>query len=158
MPNAETVVTSETMVLDKEDSIMSCGESVIAPAGQTVVSGGGNHREGFTSAEASLIHAGQTSNQASDNLMASLTGSNTSNIQILEAKFQAERSAKESILATERATNSVRAELAQMVRDEGQRTRDLIRDTQLATVQNTANTAAITAAVVAALGAVGKAG
>lgn len=98
------------------------------PALPVTVPAGPCGYDGFNPSDAALVRSNATSAEARDNA-----------VQTVETKFQLERSVKDTELAVERAhtrqivhMETVRKDLADSIKDEGQRTRDLLRDQEQA--------------------------
>lgn len=101
-----------------------------------------NHNEGFRPSDAALIQAGQHSSESRSNLRETSDGVKDNLVQTLETKFQLERSSKENAVRVETsarvsdaAMQDIRRELVETVREESQRTRELLH------TQNTARMA-----------------
>lgn len=110
---------------------MADGCSPVIPASVPITTHG--HDRGFTPSDAALVHAGQTSGESRSNLIETSASAKDNLVQTLEAKFQLERSSKNTELAIERAArvsdanlNAVRAEVMGAIKDENNRTRELL--------------------------------
>lgn len=111
------------------------------PALPVTVPAGGPGHSGFSPSDAALVHAGQNASEARDGVISSWANGKENAIQTLEAKFQAERSFKHLELSVEKTVSrmqgemaALRAELSLKASDEGNRTRELMRDQEASRV------------------------